>query len=74
MKKLLKVLIFNLFIFSSIILLAQPPDPDPDPGGGGGIELGGSAPVGSGIFLLLSLGVAYGVKKVYIINKKDTRA
>ena len=32
---------------------------------------GGSAPIGGGLFILLGLGVAYGSKKVYELNKKE---
>ncbi|MDY0075710.1 MAG: hypothetical protein RBR87_00420 [Bacteroidales bacterium] len=66
MKKILIKLTFIIaFTISSIALLAQgPPDPPGDPGSGGG-PVGGHAPIGGGIAILLSLGAAYGGRKVY---------
>jgi hypothetical protein len=63
-----KILISILFIVSISIssnqLLAQgPPDPPDDPTGDG--PVGGGAPIGSGIAILLTLGAAYGGRKVY---------
>ncbi len=46
-----------------------PQDPDGSPSGqpiGGG-----GAPIGGGLFILLGMGVAYGSKKVYDLNKKE---
>jgi hypothetical protein len=66
MKKILIKLSFIIaFTIASTTLLAQgPPDPPEDPGDGGG-PVGGSAPIGSGIAILLTLGAAYGGRKVY---------
>ncbi len=57
------------FLFSTAIY-AQPEPPDhgqgtnqPPPGGG--------APIGSGLFILLGLGAAYGGKKLYDMNKEE---
>jgi hypothetical protein len=44
--------------------------PSGGPGGGGGGPIAPS-PVGSGLVLLLSLGAAYGAKKVYQLRKKE---
>jgi hypothetical protein len=44
-----------------------PSDPGSAPQGQ---PIGGSAPVGGGLFILLGLGAAYGGKKVYNLNKK----
>jgi hypothetical protein len=74
----MKKVIINLIIVISFIIVpvitatasAPPPPPppgDPDPSD---IPIGGSAPVGSGLILLLSMGAAYGVKKVYDARKK----
>ena len=72
MKKLIKSIILALFIFSSGILLAQnPPPPNDDPKNNGGKDLGGHAPIGAGITLLLALGAAYGGRKTYLLNRKD---
>ena len=66
MKKILIKLSFIIaFTISSTVLLAQgPPEPPGDPGTGGG-PVGGNAPIGGGIAILLSLGAAYGGRKVY---------
>ena len=75
MKKLLKIFIVTLFILSSSILVAQnPPNPDGDPNSDGGSELGGNAPIGAGITLLLVLGAAYGGRKTYLLTKNDKAA
>ncbi|MCF8337749.1 MAG: hypothetical protein K9I74_07160 [Bacteroidales bacterium] len=49
--------------------------PPPPPGGSSGSQntennSNGSAPIGSGIIILLSLGAAYGGKKVYDYRRK----
>ncbi|MDA3944054.1 MAG: hypothetical protein PF694_11010 [Bacteroidetes bacterium] len=66
MKKIiLKLSLITILSLTSTALLAQgPPDPPGDPGSGGG-PVGGSAPIGGGIAILLSLGAAYGGRKVY---------
>ena len=74
----MKKVIVNLIIFLALIIVpvitvnASAPPPPPPPGGPGGndIPIGGSAPVGSGLVLLLSMGAAYGAKKVYDARKK----
>jgi len=60
LKKLVLVL---TFAFTSIALMADPPDPNGGNGNGGGVLPGGGAPIGSGIALFVSLAVAYGAKK-----------
>lgn len=47
------------------ILADQPPDPGTGGPGTGDIPVGGGSPIGGGLVLLISLGVAYGFKKVY---------
>lgn len=60
-----QIFLLAIIIFASLQLSAQgPPDPPGDPGVGGD-PVGGGAPVGSGIAILLSLGAAYGGRKVY---------
>ena len=61
-------LMFILFMVWSIIVLAQAPPPPPDENGSStnqGAGTGGSAPIGSGIAILLSMGAAWGGRKVY---------
>jgi len=66
MKKIIaKLSLIALLSIASTSLLAQgPPEPPNDPNEGGG-PVGGNAPIGSGIALLLTLGAAYGGRKVY---------
>lgn len=72
----MKKAIATLVIFVSLIIVpvitasaAVPPPPPPGPGTGE-TPIGGAAPVGSGLVLLLSMGAAYGAKKVYDARKK----
>lgn len=59
----------GLMVISGTALADAPPDPGGDPNGtGGGTPVGGS-PVGSGLAILISLGIAYGGKKVYFLRE-----
>ena len=64
-------LFIGLFFGLTAISIAQPPDP-PGGHGQGGNQLpgGGMAPIGSGLVILLSMGAAYGAKKVYNARKR----
>lgn len=53
--------------FCNNIYADQPPDPGGDPTG----DPVGGAPIGGGLVILLSLGAAYGSKKIYDSKKKD---
>jgi hypothetical protein len=58
------------FVFLGLGLLAQGP---PDPPGvihGNTEDVGGAAPIGSGIGIMLMLAAGYGAKKIYDIRKK----
>lgn len=71
MKKIFLTLIV-LFI-AMMPLLAQDPPPPPTQGtntGTNGPPIGGGAPIGSGLLLLVGMGAAYGGKKVYDIRKR----
>ena len=67
--KLIKFIpILVLFIGWNLTAMAQggsPPPPPDDHGVKTDQPSGGGAPIGSGIAILLSLGAAYGGKKVY---------
>ena len=66
----------KFFLATAIILTIsfatmadQPPDPGSGGPGSGDLPVGGGSPIGSGFVMLLSFGVAYGLKKVYDIKK-----
>lgn len=70
MKKIIRRLtVILLFIFAAVFygnnLIADEP---PNPGGGpgtGDLPVGGSAPIGGGILLLMTLGTAYGAGRIF---------
>jgi len=68
MKKI--VALTAILMIAGFSLLAQePPPPPPDAGSQGGPVGGGSAPIGSGIVMLLTMGAGYAVKKVIDFKK-----
>ena len=71
MKNILRTFIVISFLAAlPLVSTAQvmaPSDPGSAPQGQ---PIGGGAPVGGGLFILLGLGAAYGGKKVYNLNKK----
>ena len=67
MKKL--IVLSVLAVFFSLTLLAQAPPPPPSNAGAGGGPVGGSAPIGSGLVLLITLAAGYGAKKVFNSKK-----
>ncbi len=71
MKKL-KYIVLLSFLFIATISFAQQRGPS-DPGGDpvGSDPLGGGAPIGGGIFILIGLAAAYGGKKLYNMNKEE---
>jgi len=72
MKKV-KIILAGIFIlFLSFGIMAQdgPPDPPGEHGEEGDQPPAGAA-LGGGIFILLSMGAAYGGKKVYDLLKKE---
>jgi len=76
MKKLIKqlsiVLLFAALVLSATPLLAQGPPPPPPSGHGdsGNQPLGGNAPIGSGMVILLAMGAAYAGKKAYEVKSE----
>ena len=73
MKKPHKVLAVTLVILTATLstnLFAQVPPPPPPSHGSSGNQPGGNAPIGGGLLILLSLGVAYGGKKIYDMKKE----
>ncbi len=74
MKKAIKIVLLTVFFITLTValnsLMAQPmPGGDPSIGGGN-TPVGGYAPIGSGLIILLSLAAGYGSKKIYNARKK----
>jgi len=78
----MKKLIFNLlvmiftFVFVNASYAQGPPSPpgiaNGTPGSGDIIsQNGGGAPIGGGLFILLSLGAAYGGKRLFKLNNEE---
>ena len=63
-QKYIMIVLFQLFAIAGFSQMMSPNNPGNGPQSGDP-PLGGGAPVGSGIFILMSLGVAYGGKKVF---------
>jgi len=66
MKNHYKFLIITLFFLTATTtnIVAQAPPPPPPSHGETGNQSGGDAPITEGLFILLSLGAAYGGKKL----------
>jgi hypothetical protein len=72
-KSILNLIITGLLVIVPVIFsnASAPPPPPPPPGPGGGDQpIGGTAPIGSGLIMLISMGAAYGAKKVYNARKR----
>ena len=70
MKRIILLTVFAAI--RSFALLAQAPPPPPGDAGGSGGPVGGGAPIGSGIVLLLAMSAGYAGKKVYnFLNKQE---
>ena len=74
MKKAIRILLLTVFFITFTValntVLSQPMPGDDPSGGGANPPVGGYAPVGSGLVILMALGAAYGSKKVYDARKK----
>lgn len=70
-KKVLILLFFILVLLPLGSLMAAPPPPPPPPPGpsSGHVFIGGS-PIGSGLVLLVSLALGYGLRKYYNARKR----
>jgi len=65
------LVLFQVVVIASFAQMTAPSDPGGDPEGGGDPLGGGGAPIGSGTIILMSLGVAYGARKIYFLNKEE---
>jgi len=71
MKKAIQILVILLVILVPVILSAQPLPYDEGIGGGTAANgVGGAAPIGGGLLIMLSLAIGYGSKKIYNARKK----
>lgn len=70
-KKIISTIVILSMILIPLFTIASdgPGDPGGDPGGGD--PIGGGAPIGGGLVILLSLGAAYGGKKLYDLKKES---
>ena len=69
--KITKEILIIIILFVATNMYAQVPPPPPPSHSSSGNQTGGNAPIGGGLFVLLGLGVAYGSKKLYDINKEN---
>ena len=75
MKKAIKIVLLTVFFITFTValnmLMGQPMPGGEDPSGGGvNPPVGGYAPIGSGLLILLGLVSGYGGKKLYNARKK----
>lgn len=57
--------------FSTVAMAQAPPPPPPGGSNSSGNQLGGNAPIGGGLFILLGLGAVYGGRKMYKLKKES---
>lgn len=72
MKKAIKIIsLAGLLLIGTLIFAQDPPNPDPNPNESSGAkELGGSAPIGTGILLLSMFSGLYAVGRTYSLRKR----
>ena len=71
MKKLRKTLLIVLFSLFVAVGFSQPPQPPDGSTNNSNNQLNGNAPVGSGLFILLGLGAAYGGRKIWKMREVE---
>jgi len=73
MRKAIRNFVVLIFLMSTPLFVTNVfADAPPDPGGGPGTgdpPVGGGAPLGSGLIILLSLASGYGARKIYKSKK-----
>jgi hypothetical protein len=72
-KNISKIIAVLMLTAGSFTVSAQPPPPPSGSNGGGndGNKLGGNAPIGGGLFILLGLGAVYGGRKLYQLKAEE---
>jgi len=73
-KKIFSTMMIAALLMFPLFITAQtkdPGNPPEGPGEPGGDPIGGGAPVGSGLVILLTMGAAYGGKKLYNLRKES---
>ena len=70
MKKFLTITAFLMICVFPILAQAPPAPPSSASNGGTNGPVGGSAPIGNGLVLLITLAAGYGGKKVFDVSKK----
>ena len=72
MKKFITQILFTfIFVLFALVGFSQAPPPPPPGHGQTGNQSGGDAPIGSGLVILMSLGAAYGSRKLYKMKKDN---
>jgi hypothetical protein len=74
MKKAIRIVLLTVFFITFTVainsLIGQPmPGGDPS-GGGSNPPVGGYAPIGSGVIMLIAMAAGYGTRKIYNARKK----
>lgn len=69
--KFLIIVLFSLFSITSYGQMLEPDDPGSDPIGED--PLGGGAPLDGGVLLLISMGITYGGRKLYIYKISNNK-
>jgi len=72
MKKIILSALALVFLFGIEIMAQTPPHPNGGGGpGAGNTPVGGGASIGGGLLIMVSLGVGYGMRKIYDIRNKN---
>jgi|AntAceMinimDraft_9_1070365.scaffolds.fasta_scaffold00233_20 hypothetical protein len=71
MKNIKKIVLSIILVLAVSIAFADVGPPDPGSNPGSEPPLGGGAPLGEGLFILIGLGAAYGARKIYNMKKEE---